>query len=63
MKKLSKKLQDYLIEFIDLENGKEFIIKNEDCETLRKLLLIFLALGQKEVELKDCSQLSVRKRI
>jgi len=63
VKKLSKKLQDYLIEFIDLENGKEFIIKNEDCETLRKLLLIFLALGQKEVELKDCSQLSVRKRI
>ncbi|AOL17143.1 hypothetical protein BFU36_10985 [Sulfolobus sp. A20] len=60
---MSKKLQDYLIEFINLENGKEFIVKDEDCETLRKLLLIFLALGQKEIEFKDCSQLSVKKRI
>ncbi|WP_338603395.1 hypothetical protein V6M85_04240 [Sulfolobus tengchongensis] len=61
MKKLSKKLQDYLIDFINLENGQTFVVR-DNCETLKKLRIILLALGQ-EVQLKDCEELICRKRI
>uniref|UniRef100_D0KN28 Uncharacterized protein n=1 Tax=Saccharolobus solfataricus (strain 98/2) TaxID=555311 RepID=D0KN28_SACS9 len=58
---MSKKLQDYLIDFINLQNGETFIVRDE-CEKLKKLKLILLALGQ-EVQLKDCEELICTKRV
>ncbi|WP_039698522.1 hypothetical protein [Saccharolobus islandicus] len=61
MRELSKRLQDYLIDFINLPNGEIFIVRDE-CNTLKRLKLILLALGQ-EVQLNNCEELICRKKI
>ncbi|MEM0090994.1 MAG: hypothetical protein QW232_02370 [Saccharolobus sp.] len=62
MRELSKKLQDYLIEFINLKEG-EFLIVRDNCEALKKLRLLLLALGQNNIEIKNCEELICKKEL
>ncbi|MDT7860732.1 MAG: hypothetical protein RRA45_00705 [Saccharolobus sp.] len=62
MRKLHKKLQDYLIDFINIKENETLIVR-DDCEILKKLMLILLVLGQKEVEIKNCEELIVKKHL
>jgi len=59
---LHKKLQDYLIDFINIKENETLIVR-DDCEILKKLMLILLVLGQKEVEIKNCEELIVKKHL
>jgi hypothetical protein len=62
VRKLHKKLQDYLIDFINIKENETLIVR-DDCEILKKLMLILLVLGQKEVEIKNCEELIVKKHL
>lgn len=62
MRKLHRKLQDYLIDFINIKENETLIVR-DNCEILKKLMLILLALGQKEVEIKNCEELIVKKHL